>query len=50
MVDKNLPGPIPDGWEIKTEYQKDGSEIPCYWCPRSGLHSITYEDMMRYVK
>ncbi|XP_061997477.1 uncharacterized protein LOC133715123 isoform X1 [Rosa rugosa] len=50
MEDKNSSGPIPDGWDVKTERQKDGSEIPCYWCPRSGQHFYTYKDMMRYVE
>lgn len=26
MADRNLSGPIPDGWEIKTEVQRAGSE------------------------
>ena len=28
MADENLSNPIPDGWEVKTENQNDGSEIP----------------------
>ncbi|KAL6130879.1 hypothetical protein ACLB2K_069257 [Fragaria x ananassa] len=48
MENKNSSGPIPDGWEAKTEQQKDGSEVQCYWCP-SGQHFFTYADMMRYI-
>lgn len=48
MADRNLSGPIPDGWEIKTEVQRAGSETSGYCCPPSGYHSFTYADMLRY--
>lgn len=50
MKDENSSNPIPDGWEFKTEHLKDGSETSYYWCPRSGQHFFTYEDLLRYVK
>ncbi|KAK9910555.1 hypothetical protein M0R45_034512 [Rubus argutus] len=44
----NLSGPIPGGWEIKTEVQGAGSETSGYCCPPSGYHSFKYADMLRY--
>lgn len=49
MGDKPSDTPIPDGWKFKSEVRKDGSTSSCYWCPATGQHFFTYEDLMRYV-
>lgn len=40
-------GPIPDGWKLKSEVQKDGSKTSCYWYPATGQHFFTYEPDIR---
>ncbi|XP_021817030.1 uncharacterized protein LOC110759284 [Prunus avium] len=49
MGDKPSDTPIPAGWKFKSEVGKDGSTSSCYWCPATGQHFFTYEDLMRYV-
>ncbi|KAL9430123.1 hypothetical protein AB3S75_025498 [Citrus x aurantiifolia] len=49
MADKNLSGPIPDGWSLEIKKKKDGSKVLSYICPGTGQCFSSYEDMMRYV-
>ncbi|KAJ7951104.1 ATPase 10, plasma membrane-type-like protein [Quillaja saponaria] len=42
-------GPIPSGWSFKIVVLKDGSRSPCYYCPETGQHFYSYNELTRYV-
>ncbi|XP_061340189.1 uncharacterized protein LOC133286754 [Gastrolobium bilobum] len=50
MAPKRDARPIPTGWTLETEVQKDGSKLSFYYCPGTGQHFFTYSDLMRYVE
>ncbi|GKV28668.1 hypothetical protein SLEP1_g37689 [Rubroshorea leprosula] len=49
MADSSSNQTIPEGWVLKTGKEKRGTEYKYYFCPVTGQHFYTYEDLMRYV-